>query len=131
MVDVLRRLGIEYFAAVPGNSFMGMHEAVVNYGMLTRPYLRTICALHEEASVAIAHGYAKIEGKPMACMMHASVGLQHGSMAVYNAPYCQIACLHLPDDWRLVGCNQARRRSGLDSVGKRRTFNGARFHQMG
>jgi hypothetical protein len=37
MVDVLRSLGIEYFAATPGKTFMGMHEAVINYGMLTPP----------------------------------------------------------------------------------------------
>jgi acetolactate synthase I/II/III large subunit len=85
MVDVLRSLNIEFFAATPGNTFMGIHEAVINYGMLTPPNLRFITTLHEEASVAMAHGYAKIEGKPMACMMHATVGLQHGSMAIYNA----------------------------------------------
>lgn len=85
MVDVMRSLGIEYFAATPGNTFMGVHEAVINYGMLTTPSLRSICTMHEEASVAMAHGYAKIEGKPMACMMHTVVGLQHGSMAIYNA----------------------------------------------
>ena len=85
MVDVLRSLGIEYFAATPGNTFMGLHEAVINYGMLTQPNLRFITTMHEEASVAMAHGYAKIEGKPMACMMHTTVGLQHGAMAIYNA----------------------------------------------
>ncbi len=78
MVDVLRSLGIEYFAATPGNTFMGLHEAVINYGMLTSPNLRFITTMHEEASVAMSHGYAKIEGKPMACMMHTTVGLQHG-----------------------------------------------------
>src|SRR5688500_16797378 len=35
MVDVIRSLGIEYFAATPGNTFMGLHESVVNYGMVT------------------------------------------------------------------------------------------------
>jgi acetolactate synthase I/II/III large subunit len=85
IVEVMRSLGIEYFAATPGNTFMGVHEAVINYGMLTEPKLRSICTMHEEASVAMAHGYAKIEGKPMACMMHTVVGLQHGSMAIYNA----------------------------------------------
>ena len=87
MVDVLRGLGIEYFAATPGNTFMGLHESVVNYGMTTSPNLRFITTMHEEASVAMAHGYAKIEGKPMACAFHATVGLQHASMAIYNA-YC-------------------------------------------
>ena len=84
-MDVLRSLGIEYFAATPGNTFMGIHEAVINYGMLTQPNLRFITTMHEEASVAMSHGYSKIEGKPMACMMHTTVGLQHGSMAIYNA----------------------------------------------
>src|SRR6185312_7085841 len=79
MTDVLRGLGIEYFAATPGNTFMGLHESVINYGMLTQPNLRFITTMHEEASVAMAHGYAKIEGKPMACMMHTTVGLQHGA----------------------------------------------------
>ena len=33
----------------------------------------------------MAHGYAKVEGKPMMVMAHGTVGLQHASMAIYNA----------------------------------------------
>jgi len=33
----------------------------------------------------MAPGYAKIEGKPMMVMAHGTVGLQHASMAIYNA----------------------------------------------
>ena len=33
----------------------------------------------------MADGYAKIEGKPLAVMAHSTVGLQHASMAIYNA----------------------------------------------
>jgi acetolactate synthase I/II/III large subunit len=85
MVDVMRSLGIEHVAATPGNTFMGLHEAVINYGMLSEPRLDFLTTMHEEASVAMSHGYAKVAGKPMACMMHSTVGLQHGSMAIYNA----------------------------------------------
>lgn len=85
MTDVLRSLGIDYFAATPGNTFMGLHEAIINYGMLTQPKLRSLTTMHEEASVAMGHGYAKIAGKPMACMFHTTVGTQHASMAIYNA----------------------------------------------
>ena len=46
MTDVLRSLGIEYFAATPGNTFMGLHEAIVNYGMLTQPKLRSLTTMH-------------------------------------------------------------------------------------
>jgi thiamine pyrophosphate-dependent acetolactate synthase large subunit-like protein len=35
----------------------------------------------------MAHGYYKIEGKPLAVLAHGTVGLQHAAMAIYNA-YC-------------------------------------------
>ena len=35
----------------------------------------------------MAHGYFKVEGKPMAVLCHGTVGLQHAAMAIYNA-YC-------------------------------------------
>ena len=83
MVDLIKSLGIEYAAANPGGSFRALHESLVNYGGNRMPELLT--CLHEESSVAMAHGYAKIEGKPMLVMAHGTVGLQHASMAVYNA----------------------------------------------
>ncbi len=85
MVDVMRGLGIEHAAAFVGSSFRGIHESLINYGMLTEPHIDFLSCMHEEVSVAMCHGYAKIEGKPMAAMMHDTVGLQHGSMAIYNA----------------------------------------------
>jgi|SRR5579871_1967675 len=83
MVDVIKSLGIEYCAANPGSSFRGLHESIITYGGNQNPELLTCC--HEESSAAMAHGYAKIEGKPMMIMAHGTVGLQHASMAIYNA----------------------------------------------
>jgi thiamine pyrophosphate-dependent acetolactate synthase large subunit-like protein len=40
---------------------------------------------HEEILVAIAHGYAKATGHPMVAIVHDIVGLQHASMAIFNA----------------------------------------------
>ncbi len=85
MLDVMRGLGIEHAAAFVGSSFRGLHESVINYGMLTEPNLDFLSCMHEEVSVAMCHGYAKISGKPMLAMMHDTVGLQHASMAIYNA----------------------------------------------
>jgi thiamine pyrophosphate-dependent acetolactate synthase large subunit-like protein len=85
MVDVIKSLDIEYVCANPGSSFRGLHESIINYGGNRRPEFITCC--HEESSVAMAHGYAKIEGKPLLVMAHGTVGLQHAGMAVYNA-YC-------------------------------------------
>src|SRR5689334_12463225 len=83
MVDVLKHLGFEYIAANPGSSFRSLHESIVNYGENKAPELLTCC--HEESSVFMADGYAKVEGRPMAVMAHSTVGLQHASIALYNA----------------------------------------------
>jgi acetolactate synthase I/II/III large subunit len=83
MVDVIKSLGIEYVCSNPGSSFRGLHESIINYGGNKNPEFITCC--HEESSVAMAHGYAKIEGKPLAILAHGTVGLQHASMAIYNA----------------------------------------------
>jgi acetolactate synthase I/II/III large subunit len=83
MVDVIKSLGFEYVCANPGSSFRGMQESIINYGGNRNPEFITNC--HEESSVAMAHGYFKAEGKPMAVLAHGTVGLQHASMAIYNA----------------------------------------------
>ena len=85
MVDVIKALGFEFVAANPGSSFRGLHESVINYGENRAPEFITCC--HEESAVAMAHGYFKVEGKPMAVLAHGTVGLQHAAMAIYNA-YC-------------------------------------------
>jgi len=85
MVDVIKSLNIEYICSNPGSSFRGLHESIINYGGNKNPEF--ITCLHEESAVGMAHGYAKIEGKPLLVFAHGTVGLQHASMAVYNA-YC-------------------------------------------
>jgi len=83
MLEVIKSLGFEYIAANPGSSFRALHESIVNLGGNKSPELLTCC--HEESSIGMADGYFKIEGKPMAVMVHSTVGLQHASMGIYNA----------------------------------------------
>ena len=92
MVDVIKSLDFEFVAANPGSSFRGIHESIVNYGGNTAPEF--ITCLHEESSVAMAHGYFKAEGKPMAVLCHGTVGMQHAAMAIYNA-YCDRVPVYL------------------------------------
>ena len=83
IVDMLQACGIVYAACNPGASFRGLHDSIVNYGGNAMPELIQCC--HEEISVALAHGYAKATGTPMAALIHNIVGLQHASMALFNA----------------------------------------------
>lgn len=92
MIEVIKSLGFEFVAANPGSSFRSLQESLVNYGGNSSPEFITCC--HEESSVAMAHGYAKIEGKPMCVFAHGTVGLQHASMAVYNA-FCDRVPVYL------------------------------------
>lgn len=85
MVDVIKAIGFEYMCANPGNTFRSLHESLINYGGNSSPEFITCC--HEESAVAMAHGYYKIEGKPLLVCVHGTVGLQHAAMAIYNA-YC-------------------------------------------
>ena len=83
MVDVLHGLKLDYVATMPGSTFRGLHESIINYGQNRQPELLT--CVHEEIAVGMAHGYAKIAGKPIGALLHGVVGLQHGAMAIYNA----------------------------------------------
>jgi acetolactate synthase-1/2/3 large subunit len=83
MVDVLKTLDIDYLAMNCASSFRGLHEAIINHGKNVNPEILT-CP-HEEIAVAMGHGYAKMEGKPLAMICHGVVGLQHATMAMYNA----------------------------------------------
>ena len=83
MIDVLKTLNIDYVASNPGSTFRGFHESLINYGKNSAPEF--ITCTHEEVAVAMCHGYAKAAGKPMMALIHSNVGLQHGSMAIFNA----------------------------------------------
>jgi acetolactate synthase I/II/III large subunit len=85
--QVLRDLGIEYVVANPGSSFEGLQESLINYGNPPNVQPEFITALHEESAVDMANGYAKAEGKPMCVLLHGTIGVQHGSMALYQAYY--------------------------------------------
>ena len=83
IVDMLKAFEIEYIAVNPGATFRGLHDSLVNYGGNRMPEM--ILCPHEEMTVALAHGYARAKGKPMASAVHNIVGLQHAAMAIYNA----------------------------------------------
>ena len=81
MVDLLRGLEIPYVTLNPGASFRGLHDSLVN-----RPGApEMILCPHEKLAVQIAHGYAKASGRPMAAILHDTVGLLHGSLGIFSA----------------------------------------------
>jgi thiamine pyrophosphate-dependent acetolactate synthase large subunit-like protein len=82
---ILRKLDLKFAAIVPGASYRGLHDSIVNFEGEENP--KMLLCLHEEAAVALAHGYAKVTNRPMLAVVHSNVGLMHASMAIFNA-YC-------------------------------------------
>lgn len=83
IAQTLRDLDIPFIALNPGASYRGLHDSLVNHLGNERPQI--LLCLHEENAVAIAHGWAKVTGKPMLAAVHSNVGLMHASMAIFNA----------------------------------------------
>jgi thiamine pyrophosphate-dependent acetolactate synthase large subunit-like protein len=81
--EMLRRLKVRYVTHNPGSSFRGLHDSLVN--LLGNDDPTMLLCLNENQAVAIAHGYGKVAGEPMGCILHANVGLLNGAMGIFNA----------------------------------------------
>ena len=110
VVDLLQRFQIPYVSLNPGSSYRGLHDSLVNYGG-NDPAM--IVCQHEETAVFIAHGYAKATGKPMAAIVHDTVGLLHCAMAVYYAYLDRVPLLLLGATGPM---DPTRRRPGIDWI---------------
>jgi thiamine pyrophosphate-dependent acetolactate synthase large subunit-like protein len=111
VVDLMKAHDIEYAAFNPGATFRGIHDSIVNYGGNYKPEVIFCC--HEEFSVAIAHGYAKAKGKPMVAIVHNMVGLQHATMAIFNAWIDRVPIIVLGGTGPM---NTKRRRPRIDWI---------------
>ena len=111
VVDLMKAFDIEYAAFNPGATFRGIHDSIVNYGGNYKP--EVIFCHHEEISVAVAHGYAKAKNKPMIAICHNMVGLQHASMAIFNAYIDRVPMMVLGGTGPM---NSKRRRPRIDWI---------------
>ena len=128
IAEALRSLDFPYIALTPGASYRGLHDSLVNYLGNSKPQM--LLCLHEEAAVAIAQGYAKVTGRPMADR---------------GAFQCRADARHDGDVQRLVrphaGAGAGRHRPGrcgqapaldrLDPHRARPGRAGAQLHQVG
>jgi acetolactate synthase-1/2/3 large subunit len=83
MVELLSRLDLDYVFLLPGSSYRGLHDSLVNFGRNHKP--KIVLTTHEQIAVSMAHGYAKASGRIGVCILHDLVGVMNGSMGVYNA----------------------------------------------
>jgi hypothetical protein len=127
MVDVIKTLDIKYLPANCASSYRGIHESLNNYGGNKMPEFLT--CTHEESAIGIAHGYFKVAGKPLLSLCHGTVGLQHASMAIYNA-WCDRVPVIVMGGNDLDAAHRPPGRADVPfRAGHQRA--GARLHQVG
>ena len=77
------RVGDQIYRAQSRRELSRLARFMVNFESGKGPEM--IMCTHEEIAVAIANGYARATGEIMATGLHNVVGLQHASMAIFNA----------------------------------------------
>ncbi len=80
VLDVLRAAGVDHAFAVPGESFMGMIDAIYD-----EPAIRFVSTRHEEGATFMAAAYARLTGRPALSMATRMVGGGHASIAIHTA----------------------------------------------
>ncbi|MCB1358931.1 MAG: thiamine pyrophosphate-requiring protein [Maritimibacter sp.] len=79
----LKACGVDYLFANAGTDFPPIIESFASLPADNTP--APVMVPHETASVAMAHGYYLVTGRPQAVMVHVNVGLANAVMGVLNA----------------------------------------------
>ncbi len=128
MAEVIKSLGFEYVAANPGSSFRGLHESLINYGGQQESRAAHLPATKNPPS-PWRTATPKSRASRMLVMAHGTVGLQHASMAIYNAFADRVPVYIVLGNISRRHLASQRRGMGAQRAGRR--LDGARLHQMG
>jgi acetolactate synthase-1/2/3 large subunit len=84
-LEALAAHGIEHLFVNPGTDFAPIVEAFSRAAKTNRPVPRPMVVPHENAAVAMAHGYTMVTGRPQAVMLHTNVGTANAINMLINA----------------------------------------------
>ena len=85
LLAMLRLRGIDYLLANPGTDFAPLIEGLARAPESGLAMPEALIVTHEQAAIAMAHGYWLATGRPLAVMVHVNVGLANTLMGVINA----------------------------------------------
>ncbi len=93
IMEAFRNLGVEYIMSSPGSEWSPVWEAMARQTVEKNAGPQFLDCWHETVAVDMALGYTAYTGKPQAVLLHAGVGLMHGSMALVSASQQEIPML--------------------------------------
>src|ERR687884_2144711 len=80
VVQALLAAGVDHAFCVPGESFLGLLDALYD-----EPRIRVIATRHEGAAAFMAEAYAKLTRKPAVCMGTRMVGGGNLAVGIHTA----------------------------------------------
>jgi acetolactate synthase-1/2/3 large subunit len=80
VVDALVAAGVDHAFCVPGESFMGVLDALYD-----EPRIRVVAARHEGGAAFMAEAYAKLARRPAVCMATRMVGGANLAIGIHTA----------------------------------------------
>lgn len=85
IVEAFRNLGVDYIMSSPGSEWSPVWEAMSRQTVEKNAGPKFIDCWHETVAIDMALGYTAVTGRMQAVLIHAGVGLMHGSMAMLSA----------------------------------------------
>ncbi|HUP54074.1 MAG TPA: thiamine pyrophosphate-binding protein, partial [Methylomirabilota bacterium] len=79
IADALRSAGVRYAFTVPGESFLGLLDALGEAG------IRVVATRHEGAAAFMAEAHGQLTGRPAACMGTRAVGSANLAIGIHTA----------------------------------------------
>ncbi len=79
IAEALRAAGVRYAFTVPGESFLGLLDALGDAG------IRVVAARHEGAAAFMAEAHGQLTGRPAACLATRAVGGSNLAIGIHTA----------------------------------------------
>ena len=92
-LELLHDRGIPCFLGNAGTDFAPLVEAFARFQAEGRPAPRPLVIPHEFVAVSMAHGYYLGAGRPLAVMVHVTVGTGNASTAIITASRANVPIL--------------------------------------
>ncbi len=93
ILEAFRNLGVDYILSSPGSEWSPVWEAMARQTVEKNAGPQFLDTWHETLAIDMALGYTAYTGRPQAVLIHAGVGLMHGSMAIVSAAQQEIPML--------------------------------------
>lgn len=103
IVEALRQQGVDYVVTSPGSEWSPVWEALSRQKLEGIAGPKFVQCWHETLAVNIAMGLFLKTGRMQAVLLHASVGILQGAMALYSATRAEAALLVLSGESVTLG----------------------------